>query len=85
MKLKIQWNQPSTQRGIAILGAGLLQIFGQDISVDSVQTAIGALMSIAGLIGIVRNDPPAHPTPTPVEVSQPAADGPTDNRWSRDP
>lgn len=84
MKLNIDWRQPSTQRGVAILGAGLLQIFGYPVSAESVQTAVGALMSIAGIVGIVRSDPPAHPTLPPDEESQSAKDGPTD-RWNRDP
>lgn len=77
MKLNIDWRQPSTQRGVAILGAGLLQIFGQDISIDSVQTAVGALMTVAGAIGIFRRDPPPAPTLDPPPL--------TDDRWNRDP
>ena len=76
MKLNINWRQPSTQRGIAILAAGVLQMFGTEVSVDSVQTAVGVLMSAAGLIGIFRSDPPASSSSSPPV---------TDDRWSRDP
>lgn len=79
--MKINWKQPSTQRGIAILGAGLLQMLGHDISFESVQTAVGALMTVAGAIGILRTDPPATPTSTPATAAPPVVD----DLWKRDP
>lgn len=78
MKLNINWKQPSTQRGAAVLAAGLLQMFGQDVSVDTVQTAVGALLSIAGIIGIMRSDPSTESAAAPPSLT-------TTDRWSRDP
>ena len=68
--MNINWNQPSTQRGLAMALAGILQItVGKEISVDLLQVVIsgviGGLMLTSGLIGIFRSDPPTPPASAP--------------------
>ena len=76
MSLKVNWNQPSTQRGLAMALAGALQIVaGQEISVDLLQVVIngviGTLMLTSGLIGIFRSDPPAPSPDRPTVEPEP--------------
>ena len=70
--MSVNWNQPSTQRGIAMLVAGALQIaLGREVSVDMMHAVVGSLIGVmmvaSGLIGIFRGDTPAPPTRPPTD------------------